>query len=363
MPEEEKVSRKPPSFSFSDIAYLSRNGIKYGTIALVVLMVGRILLNLSIQLYNALFPDKPPPPTYGFGVLPALEFGTQYAEVKSYTLETKNGVLPVFPDRAKVFFMPLKKINLFSVDEAKKLAAQLDFVLQPDILSDTAYKWKRTSPFVATLEMDITSHNFYKKLDWSSDPTFLSSKALPTQSGAATEARTALRKYGLLQDDMATGEARVSFLRGVGSGYTTVPSLSEADFVQVDVFRTKIDDVYPIVRTNPSMGNARIIFSGKTGKTDRIVELEYNYFPVEYESFETYGLISPARAYQLLQEGSGFVASLDKGVSDVIIRNVYLGYYDSIDPQYYLQPVYIFTGDKNFVAYVPAAMMPSEVTE
>jgi len=33
---------------------------------------------------------------------------------------------------------------------------------------------------------------------------------------------------------------------------------------------------------------------------------------------------------------------------------VYLAYYDSLDPQTYLQPVFVFEGDDDFLAYVPA---------
>jgi hypothetical protein len=62
----------------------------------------------------------------------------------------------------------------------------------------------------------------------------------------------------------------------------------------------------------------------------------------------------------MLQQGGGFVAKLDEGISDVTVRNVFLAYYDPDTPQSYLQPVYVFTGDKNFAAYVPAVLNPSQ---
>jgi len=31
-----------------------------------------------------------------------------------------------------------------------------------------------------------------------------------------------------------------------------------------------------------------------------------------------------------------------------------MGYFDSVVPQHYMQPVYVFEGDGNFVGYVPA---------
>ncbi len=38
----------------------------------------------------------------------------------------------------------------------------------------------------------------------------------------------------------------------------------------------------------------------------------------------------------------------------VVVRNVYLAYYDSFEPQTYMQPVFVFEGDDNFQALVPA---------
>ena len=38
----------------------------------------------------------------------------------------------------------------------------------------------------------------------------------------------------------------------------------------------------------------------------------------------------------------------------IVIRNISLAYYDSDEPQEYLQPIFIFEGDNDFVAYLPA---------
>ena len=59
------------------------------------------------------------------------------------------------------------------------------------------------------------------------------------------------------------------------------------------------------------------------------------------------------QAWEELQSGSAFVLQYPK-TPIITIRNIYLAYYDSISPQTYLQPVFIFEGDDGFVAYVPA---------
>jgi len=62
------------------------------------------------------------------------------------------------------------------------------------------------------------------------------------------------------------------------------------------------------------------------------------------------------QAWNELQQGKGYIANFgqqgDNG--QITIRKVYLAYYDTEVPQTYLQPIYIFEGDKNFFAYVTA---------
>jgi hypothetical protein len=82
--------------------------------------------------------------------------------------------------------------------------------------------------------------------------------------------------------------------------------------------------------------------------------MEYNYFPADYTTVETYPLRPIDQAWDELQAGKGFIAQLDAGVSDVTVRKITLGYFDSFEPQKYMQPVYVFTGDNHFVGYVQA---------
>ena len=97
----------------------------------------------------------------------------------------------------------------------------------------------------------------------------------------------------------------------------------------------------------------RAIVSGNARLAD-ITYLEYNYYPVEYGRQETYPLIPVSQAWQTLESGDGFVARLDDGVENVTVRRVGLAYLDTFEPQLFLQPVYVFTGDNKFVGYVPA---------
>ncbi|MBI5619928.1 hypothetical protein HY950_03130, partial [Candidatus Gottesmanbacteria bacterium] len=64
------------------------------------------------------------------------------------------------------------------------------------------------------------------------------------------------------------------------------------------------------------------------------------------------------QAWQELQSGMGFIARYPATGASVTVRNVTIAYYDSFEPQMYLQPVFVFEGDDGFVSYVPAVAPP-----
>ena len=65
---------------------------------------------------------------------------------------------------------------------------------------------------------------------------------------------------------------------------------------------------------------------------------------------------SAEQAFQDLKDGKGYIANSGdrSSTNEVVIRKVYLGYYDAGQYQPFYQPVVVFEGDGNFWAYVPA---------
>ena len=57
-------------------------------------------------------------------------------------------------------------------------------------------------------------------------------------------------------------------------------------------------------------------------------------------------------------ERTGVYRTISKAGGTATVRTVTLAYYDSLDPQNYLQPVFVFEGDDGFLAYVPAVALP-----
>jgi hypothetical protein len=337
-------------------AEVSQLVIKWGAVAIVSLMVGRVVVGAAIQWYKQAFPDIPDP-TIGFGILPPVAFPDQEPRQLTYKLETVSGRLPDMPTQAEVLYMNATRPNLLALERSQEDADTLGFKVKPDKISDTAYRWVVQAPVPMTLTTSIYDGRFIWKTDWSSNPNFLAVKTLPSQIQAVKEVRDMVGKMEEDPADITEGESTISYLKGLNGVFQPATSLADADFIQVDLFRKRYKDSHPFVTPETGRGVVRAILSGNP-RAGRMLQVEYNYFMMDYSKVETYPLRPAAQAWQELQQGSGYIASLDPGVTEVVVRRVELGYFDSFEPQQYMQPVYVFSGDNNFVGYIQAVKDP-----
>ena len=85
-----------------------------------------------------------------------------------------------------------------------------------------------------------------------------------------------------------------------------------------------------------------------------MIQFAYTYWPIDYQTSATYALKTTQQAWNELQSGGGYIARYPTNSSVAMVRSVSLAYYDSFDPQTYLQPIFVFEGDNEFLGYVPA---------
>jgi hypothetical protein len=341
--------------TLTNITYLGRQAVKFGAIGIVVMIVGRTVLMTSIAVWKSLNPEPPPPPTVGFGLLPAQRFPQQLASERptTYSLETPSGTLPTFGDRAKVFFMPKSTLGLFADEDAREIAADYGFVFEPEVISSRIYRWTKSQPLDTTLQVDIQTKQLQLTTNYLSRPDLIGQGDLPDDFTAVDEVKTFLRKANLLASDIATVSGETTYLRTAGTELVEAVSFSDADFVQVDLQRTPIDNFFQFYTPKGTEGIVSAIVTGALDSSESIVQLYYNYQPVEYDQVHTYPLRSTQEAWQVLQSGGGYIAS-GEGVETALIRRVFLGYYDDFEEQSYLQPIFVFQGDDGFLGYVPA---------
>lgn len=345
--------------TLTETAYYTRRTINW----LILAVIGYIILRLSwtifVAAWLALFPPKPPPPSNAFGMLPKLQFPEHASPSGQLTfrLETIEGRVPAASESAFVYFMPKSPANLLALNKTQEFAQRLGF--DPNPIQETKNMYRFTDPdfILRMFRYDIVSNNFILRYRFEEDTGVLNEKNFAGSDALLNEAKSLLQSYRLYNDDIQLGKSSVKFLKLVGDRLVPTTSLSTADAVRVDFYRKTVGNT-SVVTSNPDEGPVNFVFSGAQNEKRRILQFAYTYWPIDYETTATYGLKTSAIAWQELQSGTGYIARYPRTGNQGVVRNVYLAYYDSYDPQTYLQPVFVFEGDNGFMAYVPAVAPP-----
>jgi len=333
---------------------VARKAIKYGGIALVFLMIGRIVLTASIAYWKKLNPAPPPPPDVLFGKLPKIVFPQAELQTFNYSLETPTGGLPTkLPNQFKVFFMPIKKANLLAYDSAQAIATRLDFIEEAKKLSETEYRWDMTDPIPSSLTMNIITGAFVLDKRWQDDPSYTTPTIYYTDPQAIDRIYSLLGRVSLLPDDIKEGTPTIQYLKVDKDQLVSAASLSQAHFIQVNLYRAPVDSV-EVVSPSAKSGLITAVLALQREEARQFINLKYNYFPVDLERSAVYPLIGVAEAWARMQKGQGFIAGVKPNTTNVTITDVTIKYYDSDVPQQFMQPIYEFSGSPDFVGYVPA---------
>src|SRR5260221_7593068 len=162
--------------SLTETAITTRKIVRYSIYFIIFLIVGRIILGLTINLIQTLFPAPPPAPTVQFGKLPKLPFPINNdIPTLTYTIQTPEGSLPTLLSQAKVYFMPPSRPNLLALDTAKQKATSLGFLDNGRELSPTLYQFGSAANS-GTLEMNIVTGTFSIGYNLNIDQSPLNSK-------------------------------------------------------------------------------------------------------------------------------------------------------------------------------------------
>ena len=310
----------------------------------------------GIEAWKNAHPEPIAPPNLAYGTLPEIVFPTQTpSSTFTYTLENIEGKPPNATPSAKVYFMPKKAASLLAPAKAREFAQKLGFTDDAQLLSPTRYLFTDPNTTLRTLDLDIINLNFLLKYDFTKDLTIFDNANLPNQDRAISEAKNFLQLNRLFSEEMINGKTATTLLKLNKNTmeFTRANSLSESDAVRIDFFRKDLDSI-PVLPPGFDKSFTHIILSPAAEQNKRIIEIGYNYQPVDYNDFATYPLISGTTAWKALGEGKATVVSTGTNQGQVVIRKIYLGYFDSLQVQNYLKPIFVFEGDNGFIAYLSA---------
>jgi hypothetical protein len=370
--------------SLSDTAYYTRRGVKFAAIGLVIYLILYIFWRLIRPLLFR--PPPPAPPGQELGVLPPIKFPDQpnLPELE-FKLETPQGAQPPsdLPQRARVYEMTVNQPQYLNLQEAVLIADKLDFPDSPKSITPSIYRWQRIKPMPGTLVMNIIHQSFDLVNDWRSDQYLLQEKVPLTEEKMLTKLTSTLKGTKLFSQDLENGYQQFIYYHFIDGQLLPAESLSQADLVQINFFRQGIEatpigiletkdtkktiseleaerekekedkTAYPIV---PLDNKYPLVWGLVTAAKDSkkfIAEIHFRHQLIEDKSGE-YPLLEGQIAWQLLTEGNGYIVSPPKQSNLATVRDIYLGYYEPREPTSFLHPIFIFEGDDDFMAYLPA---------
>jgi hypothetical protein len=338
--------------TLTQTAITTRKIIRYGTFLVIFLIIAKITLSIAIKTYRKIFPPPPPPPTVKYGRLPKLPFPDQTKPNLSFTLETAEGELPKLSQQAKVYLMPKVSPSLLALDVAKEKAAALGFSPNEQKVSETIYRFPNKLSS-AVLEMNIVSGIFSISYDLKVDSSPISRKP-PSPEIAASMVRSYLSAADLLPADL-TGPTKNEFLKLESDKFVPTLALADSNLVKINLFRKDYDNL-PSLTADPGQANAWFMISGASEREKQIVAAEFHYFPIDESQFSTYPLKTAEKAWQEFNSGKFYLANLgtNKENDNIKIRKIHIAYFDAGVATDFYQPIIVFEGDRDFVAYIPA---------
>lgn len=241
----------------------------------------------------------------------------------------------------RVYFIPQAVVTLLSPEKAKEFAANLGFDFEPQLLSDTLYKF--TDSNSRNLNVDITTGNFQLQRQATTSSARLAD-ALPLQDQLINDFKQFLSSKKLLVDPLKNGRSKVN-LESTASETSAI--------AQVNIWPTDFDEL-PIITPSVNKSLVSAVITTAIDEINKFFSINYTYWSVDKTSFSTYKIKTAEQAFADLQQGRGFI-SLEPQKSQVSISKAYLGYFESENYTPYLQPVIVFEGP-NFVGLVPAVI-------
>jgi len=274
----------------------------------------------------------------------------------TFVLDNIEGRPVTTTDSAKVYFLP-KPTTRFGYREKIYLMAKT-FGFNTEVVThklidnlavfDDGFK---------KLTIDISNFNF--TFDNFSDKNFFTStdegKIIPSEKEIENKAIDFLKEVGRYPDELAKGKNQIIYLKyhpGFES-YVNVDNPNEADLVEIDLYRQYPDEV-PVV--SPKFFNSQnyVVLRFLKNNKYQVLKAQIAFYEKSDSQFDIYPVKSGDLAWEELTKGKGYVVAATKGKKDIVIKKMYLAYYDPDFYQSFLEPVYVFLGEDDFVAYLPA---------
>ena len=343
-------------YTLSDASRQTKKALKILAATIVALFVLVFVIRGLSAVITKLFPPAPPKPTLVFGKLTAIAFPQNITDAKlTYSIDTLTGDLPPISVQARVYEILQPQPDLLAVTKAQSMAATAGFNSSATEISDRVFEWLDKSygtGLPRSMRMDTLSYNFNIYSQYASNSALLSASNLPNQEQAVSLVKNTLSGMGLLGTDIDLSKTQTHLYALRNGSLTTSTSLSNTQIILVVMYQQDVNGL-PIYYEKPNSSNINFLVAGSSVGSGQIVGGTYAHQQVS-DIWGTYPLKTTQQAFAELKQGKAYLASYYGTSNKVSIRNAFLAYYMSSQPQNFLMPIIVFQGDNGFFAYTSA---------
>lgn len=333
--------------SLTSASQFSKKSSVWFAISIAALLVLIVLFIFGKSIFTSLVPPIPLPATVAFGKIPAfnIENGIRTTAGSTFVLQTISGDLPNLPTQAKVFATREDVPSFSAADEVKKMARGAGFFEDSSQISGGIVRFTSSEKPDKTLNVDTLSGNFDLQSDYTEEVKLAQNKLIDLNTVKNT-ANSFFAHFNLNPAEYPTEKIKDKKYRFENSNLIEVNALAGANVIEIDYYPADLDKL-PVIPAHFDKSDIYALIVG-----DEVVVAKMQNLKLERNKFATYPLKGVAAAFEDLKAGRGYL-NLRASTNEIGIRDVKLGYVID-DSREFLQPVYLFYGFGDLIAYVPA---------
>ena len=339
--------------TLTEVSYYSRRLLPFGIIVFLFMMIFYYLIKLMFVYMDA---NRVVQVIYNpvFGKLTPLEIKNASSSAGiDFNFDTIEGKPVTATESARVYFMPETETKLGFKQKIKTMArvANIDSENIRHKLTnlDAVYE-----DGLSTMSINISTYNFTYEYNFQQNADLFQNVEQIVQSTAEESAKEFLKQVDRYPSELAQGQTKSIYF-----GYDpqtnamqVVDKAEKANLIEIDFFRPELNS-FSIV--SPKFFNSQnYVLLANQGGNYRVLRSQIKFYERSDQQIGLYPVISGDLAYQKLKDGKGIVVSNPNSSQTITIKNMFMAYFDPDTYQAYLQPVYVFVGDNDFVAYVQA---------
>lgn len=335
-----------------------RTILKWGGLIVVAILISIFLFRFGKNAKEYFYPTPPSPPTVIFGKLPSIAFPNSISnEDFSYTVDTVSGFLPIFTDRAFVYEMIKDVPNLLNLERARAKVSEVGFentsytAVVEKAQDNTTYQWTLKDIGGKSITMNIITNNFTLISPYLTNPAVVTPSIMPNEEQAIGTAETFLSQMELTPTDIDKEKYTTQLLSISNGILIPATSFSKTQLIRVNMFQSPLNSL-PIYYNNPLRANISFLIAG-TEYAGEVVQANYFHQKISQTS-ATYPIKTTDQAFAELKEGKAYIASYEGTTKDIQIKDMFLAYYMPANTIEYIEPIFVFTGNDKFYAYLPA---------